>query len=140
MKKLLFLFFSTVAICCYSQNLNRRDSILIDMQEQIWDIQKKVVPRYKIIPTENVYVLLRLNTATGQIDIMQWSLDRKDEFINSINSVNLSNSLTIRNGNFELYPTKNMFQFILIDTSDGRCWHVQWGFETKERWIRRISK
>lgn len=41
-------------------------------------------------------------------------------------------------GNFELYPTQNMYQFLLLDKVTGRTWHVQWGFEEKERWIQRI--
>ena len=31
-----------------------------------------------------------------------------------------------------------MYQFILLDKTDGRTWHVQWG-EKAERWIRRID-
>ncbi len=43
-------------------------------------------------------------------------------------------------GTFELYPTSNMFQFILIDKVYGRKWHIQWGMEEDKRWIRRISR
>ena len=42
-------------------------------------------------------------------------------------------------GTFELYPTKNMYQFILLDKTDGRMWHVQWGTESSKQWIRRID-
>ena len=42
-------------------------------------------------------------------------------------------------GVFELYPTKNMYQFILLDKANGRTWHVQWGLEDEHRWIRRIK-
>jgi hypothetical protein len=28
---------------------------------------------------------------------------------------------------FTLEPTKNIWNFILLDTSDGRTWQVQWG-------------
>lgn len=138
MKNLLFILFTLFAIDVYSQSISSRDSILLDMQEQIWDIQKKMEPRFKLIPTENIYTLLRLNTSTGQVDLLQWHLDRDKEFINSINTENLSLYRNPFSGNFELYPTKNMYQFILIDTRDGRCWHVQWGSKISERWIKRI--
>lgn len=39
---------------------------------------------------------------------------------------------------FELYPTQNMYQFLLLDKTNGRAWHVQWGMEDTKRWIRRI--
>ena len=41
-------------------------------------------------------------------------------------------------GTFELYPTKNIYQFLLLDKVTGRRWHVQWGFESSKRWIKRI--
>lgn len=59
MKNLLFILFTLFAIDVYSQTISSRDSILLDMQEQIWDIQKKMEPRFKLIPTENIYTLLR---------------------------------------------------------------------------------
>lgn len=33
-----------------------------------------------------------------------------------------------------------MWQFILLDGAAGRAWHVQWGFEEKNRWIKRIEE
>lgn len=140
MKKILLFIFSMIALCSYGQSEIPKDSTLLEIQEQIWDIQKKLEPqeRYKIYPTENIYVLLRLDTATGRVDIMQWSLDKEKEFINDINSEDLSLSYTLKNGTFELYPTKNMYQFILMDKTNGRCWHLQWGVKISERWIRRM--
>lgn len=29
-------------------------------------------------------------------------------------------------GRFTLYPTQNVFTFILLDQIDGRMWQVQW--------------
>ena len=56
----------------------------------------------------------------------------------TINSQDLRSDGGYGSGCFELYPTKNMYQFILIDKTDGRTWHVQWGTELSKRWIRRI--
>lgn len=93
--------------------------------------------RYKLYPTENIYNLLQLDTQTGRIEQVQWSLDADKELTVTVNSENLSYG-KYNNGTFELYPTKNMYQFILIDKTDGRKWHVQWGMSDKERWIREI--
>lgn len=92
--------------------------------------------RYKIYKTENLYNMLKLDTATGRIEQVQWSLDDNKEFTIILNSQILS--YTGKIGTFELYPTNNMYQFVLLDTTDGRVWHVQWGTESKKRWIKRI--
>lgn len=83
--------------------------------------------RYKLYPTENMYNLLRLDTKTGMISQVQWSLESKEEGTWTINDMDLSYGYGYGSGSFELYPTKNMYQFILIDKTDGRMWHVQWG-------------
>ena len=38
-----------------------------------------------------------------------------------------------RNGRFFLYPTQNMYNFILLDQIDGRTWQVQWSTEKSQR-------
>ena len=67
---------------------------------------------------------------------LQWSLKAKQEGGVYVNRNYLSFGSTI--GEFELYPTDNMYQFILLNTIDGRCWHVQWGGDDDKRWIRQI--
>lgn len=94
--------------------------------------------RYKLYQTDNIYNLLELDTKTGIIKIVQWSLESEEEFSVYINEKDLSYGIDYGSGCFELYPTKNMYQFILLDKSDGRKWHVQWGHKKTERWIRRI--
>lgn len=42
-----------------------------------------------------------------------------------------------KNGRFFLYPTTNIYNFILLDQIDGRTWQVQWGKEG-ERGVLRI--
>lgn len=97
----------------------------------------KASERFKLYPTENIYTHLLLNTETGQIIQVQWSLKSKEEGSVIVNSRDLSygsGSL----GTFELYPTKNMYQFILLNKEKGTTWHVQWGMKSSERWIREI--
>lgn len=92
--------------------------------------------RYKMYPTENLYNLLKLDTQTGKIEQVQWSLDDDKEFTSTINNQDLSWETGMNS--FELYPTQNMYQFVLLDKATGRTWHVQWGLEDRKRWIRRI--
>ena len=102
------------------------------------DIEKKKKNRYKLYQTENIYTLLQLDTKTGMIEQVQWSLESKNEGSVSINSDDLTYGYGYGSGSFELYPTKNMYQFILLDKTKGKKWHVQWGMEDSKRWIRRI--
>ena len=102
------------------------------------EINSSLKERYKLYQTENIYTLLQLDTKTGQIEQVQWSLDSDNEGSVTINSDDLTYGYGYGSGSFELYPTKNMYQFILIDKTSGKKWHVQWGMESSKRWIRRI--
>lgn len=119
--------------------LNRIDSLVQVTNAWLKQIElDHSLQRYKLYQTENIYTLLQLDTKTGMIEQVQWSLDSENEGSVTINNDDLSYLFGYGSGSFELYPTKNMYQFILLDKTSGRKWHVQWGMETKERWIRRI--
>lgn len=124
-----------------SIQMSKQDSIAVlntDLLDELVAIKRReqISERYKIYPTENIYILIKLDCQTGKLDLIQWSLNSKDEFSATLNDEDLSwvNGLN----SFELYPTKNMYQFILLDKASGRTWHVQWGTKSSENWIRRI--
>ncbi len=95
--------------------------------------------RFELYPTQNTFNFLKLDKKTGKIYQVQWNLEGEKEFSITLNGIDLSQFST--DGNcFKLYPTKNMWQFILLDGASGRAWHVQWGFEEKNRWIKRIEE
>jgi hypothetical protein len=147
MKRLiLLLFVFSMGIICYAQTdslkvINNTNDSLTEISnewlEQI-ELDLSLKQRYKLYPTENIYTFLLLDTKTGMIDKVQWNLDTRKEFSVSINSDDLTYGYGHGSGSFELYPTQNMYQFILLDKTSGRTWHVQWGMEASERWIRRI--
>lgn len=95
--------------------------------------------RFKLYKTENIYNFLELDTKTGKIKQVQWALDEQKEFSVVLNDVDLSLGTSYGSGSFELYPTSNIYQFILIDKTDGRKWHIQWGFGNTKRWIRSMD-
>ena len=146
MKQLLLFFFiglfpiiGKAQTCSIAPNSN--DSIAIRTSELVNELvtlqlMNNRTNRYKIYPTENIYILIKLDTQTGRLELIQWSLKSKDEISVTLNG----NDLSIYDGlnSFELYPTKNMYQFILLDKATGRNWHVQWGTKSSEMWIKRI--
>lgn len=120
--------------------LSKIDTLIMfnnELLQQI-DIDLSLKDRYKLYQTDNIYTFLELDTKTGRIKQVQWSLESDNEGSVSINSDDLTFGYGYGSGSFELYPTKNIYQFILIDKTDGRKWHVQWGMESIQRWIRRI--
>lgn len=92
--------------------------------------------RYKLYQTDNMNYLLKLDTFTGKVWMVQWSLDIAEEGSDVINGEFLSNTNYCK---YELYATKNIYQFMLLDKETGNQWHIQWGLEPENRWIRKID-
>lgn len=87
---------------------------------------------FLLYPTSNVYTFLKLDTRSGRIWQVQYSLD-DNEF-----EVVLSSELLATDGKpgrFALYPTTNTWTFLLLDTINGDVWHVQWSQERSKRGI-----
>ena len=78
------------------------------------DINNSLKNRYKLYGTENMYTLLELDTKTGKIKQVQWSLESDSEGTFTINNDDLSYGYGYGSGSFELYPTKNIYQFISV--------------------------
>ena len=47
-------------------------------------------------------------------------------------------SYIAQNGRFKLYPTGNMYNFVMVDVIDGRTWQVQWNIDDDTRIVRRF--
>lgn len=116
-----------------SNLITSEDAIVLLRDLRALELKKLYANRYKMYPTENIYNLLKLDTQTGRIEQVQWSLEDNKEFTVVINRQDLSWESDLNS--FELYPTQNIYQFILLDKATGRTWHVQWGMEEKKRWI-----
>lgn len=132
---------STNSSKALSKNFEKLDSLLEDHSDLLdaINVNTSLKNRFKLYPTENIYTFLELDTKTGRIWQMQWSMDSGNEGCIPIVDYDLISEEDSYGSNvFELYPTKNMYQFILIDKTSGRAWHVQWGMEYGNRWIRNI--
>lgn len=95
-------------------------------------------PIYQLFPTENTWALLKLNTINGIVSQLHYSISDDFEGELFINSYSLSYDQEEIIGRFTLYPTPNMYNFILIDQIDGRTWKVQWNNDSDKRFMRRI--
>ena len=95
--------------------------------------------KFLLFPTKNIHIFLKLNTRTGEVYMVQYSTDDKEVEV-KIHSYYypLVRKEEQSNGRFYLYPTTNIFNFLLMDQIDGRVWQVQWDFEEKNRLLKRI--
>lgn len=115
------------------------DSITIAQIRAIYDRMENLVPRFKIYKTENTYNLIKLDTATGQTWQVQYRLGDTESMTVVIDDSSLLwYSEPEIAGRFELYPTNNIYQFILIDTQTGRTWQIQWNTTPSKRFRERL--
>lgn len=91
-----------------------------------------LVPGYKLFPTTNMWIFLKLDTSTGLVKMVQYSMEENERLERSINFLPLASGEDAIPGRFNLYSTQNMWTFILLDQVDGRTWQVQWSTSGKE--------
>ncbi|MDR0437080.1 MAG: hypothetical protein LBH22_02120 [Bacteroidales bacterium] len=94
---------------------------------------------YRLFPTENVWTFIKLNTRNGQMWQVQYDVQGDNRGDNrgevSLSSISLVPRASETNGRFTLYPTQNMWTFILLDQIDGNMWQVQWSKDANNRGI-----
>ena len=121
------------------QELHETDSIIALYFDGIYmNIDK---PRFKIYQTENTYNLLKVDTRTGSVWQVQYRMkgvSAQTVPINYMGSLGVVRDEDGWDGRFELYPTKNMYTFILIDSGSGATFQVQWGTEPDYRFMERL--
>jgi hypothetical protein len=98
--------------------------------------------RYVLYPTDNAWTHLMLNTASGLIWQVQWHTDSEYRFTTLLNGESLVPDDEGKDdkptGRFKLYPTKNTYNFLLLDHDMGRTWQVQWNNDADKRFIEYI--
>ena len=95
---------------------------------------------YEIYRTDNLYNVLKLNTRNGIITQVQIGVNKDSTQMETyINDEPLVSIEEQQNGRFALYPTGNMYNFVLLDRISGQTWQVQWHTKPDYRYITRIS-
>lgn len=137
MKRVLYLFVCLFfAIPLWGQSpVTPRDSTLSQIKSLM--TKNSLVGRYKVYPTTNTYNSLRLDTATGEVSALQIGMNSDSdrmEYLICEGIISEDSELII--GRYELYPTNNHYNFILLDTIRGFAYQVQWSTKTNEcgRW------
>ena len=95
---------------------------------------------YRLFPTENMWTFIKLNTRTGEMWKVQYDINGKNRFETFLNILPLVDKDKEVNGRFTLYPTKNIYTYILLDQIDGKQWQVQWSKDIEGRLVLPIEQ
>lgn len=124
-----------MAVCC---------SLTIAAQEPAVEPGAEVVvraaDRYKLYPTSNSFYFLKLDTRTGAIAQIEWSLRVKGCRETPVSAAPVPLSEEAPNGRFELYPTQNGFAFLLQDKIGGETWLLQWNANPAKNRLDKITR
>jgi hypothetical protein len=95
--------------------------------------------KFLLFPTKNIHIFLKLNTSNGEVSMVQYSTKHEQIEIKIKSYMYpLVTKEEESNGRFFLYPTTNIYNFILLDQIDGRVWQLQWGIDEDSRMLIRI--
>ncbi|RKD18205.1 hypothetical protein BCY91_15470 [Pelobium manganitolerans] len=127
--KLITLFFVLFATTSFAQSTS-------EAPHQNISTDSAVV--YRLFSTRNMYTFIKLDTRNGKMWQVQWGTESKYRFETTLSDISRVEKEEEKNGRFFLYPTTNIYNFILLDQIDGRAWQVQWAMEEKDRMVLRI--
>lgn len=104
---LVFILFATASI---AQNTSEAPNQNISTDSAV---------TYRLFSTKNIYTFIKLNTRNGQLWQVQWST-KNNQFETILSDIPRVDKDAEKNGRFFLYPTTNIYNFILLDQIDGR--------------------
>ncbi|MEE9438313.1 MAG: hypothetical protein V3V14_04885 [Saprospiraceae bacterium] len=91
---------------------------------------------YKLFPTQNIWTFIKLNTRNGKMWQVHFTIAEKgaagEIVLNSLPLVRKNEEIDNR---FTLYPTENIYNFILLDQVDGNVYQVQWSMKENHRGV-----
>lgn len=121
----------------YTSSEQFEEAIASGVKYGLLDNQDKLLERYKLYPTNNMWTFLKLDTCTGRVWQVQYDINgdnrMQDLFIFTRLDWDDNWDEMVNVGRFELYPTQNTYNFLLLDQKSGRIWQIQWSTERNNR-------
>ena len=134
MKYLVLLVYMMLATQMISAQSQDTVTSLNDVDEEVINEEN-----FKLYPTQNTFTFLKLDTRDGTILQVQWSHKEANRFESYLNVFPLVSEEEKRPNRFILYPTQNIWTFVLLDQINGNTWQVQWSTDYNDRLILPIS-
>ena len=127
--KFITLTFVLFAIVSFSQTHTKPTSTVQQKQASENTI-------YQLFATKNYWTFIKLDTRNGKMWQVHFKVgddgNRGELVLNSLPLVSEENEIK---GRFTLYPTENIYNFLLLDQIEGTIVQVQWSLEAKNRGI-----
>lgn len=101
-------------------------------------LHAKSEENYKMYPTKNMWIFLKLDTRTGKVWQVQYGFSGDPYGQVIVNDTDLTSGTNDKAGRFELYPTQNMYNFLLLDKISGMVAQIQWDLDADNRGLVRI--
>lgn len=102
-----------------------------------FSVAQNPMATFRLYPTSNLWNFMKLDTRTGQIWMVQYSVKEDSEsFTWAVDPRPIEEPTDANIGRFTLYPTSNIYNFILLDQTDGRTWQVQFSLDDEEKNFR----
>lgn len=132
--KTKLIFVITIFLFAFSVNSQEKQNVTVQPKQ----VSENAI--YQLFPTQNYWTFLKLDTRNGKIWQVHFTVSKEgfegEIILNSDSLLWASEEETIVR--FTLYPTNNIYNFILLDQIDGRTWQVQWNNEKEKRFVSRI--
>ncbi len=128
MKKVLL--FSFILLTTIISTAQTQESAIIEKNQK-----SLLTVKYRLYPTQNMWTFIKLNTRNGKMWQIQFDVEGNNRFETYLNILPLIEKQKEVNDRFTLYPTQNMWTFILLDQYNGKTWQVQWSIEPENRGI-----
>jgi len=123
MRKLFLIFtFATFSIIANAQT---------DVRQVRPDFSQSPNATYRLFPTSNMWIFIKLNTADGRLWLVQYNTEAGKQLEIPLSRIERVDESKKKDGRFTLYATQNMYNFLLLDQIDGRVWQVQWSTDGK---------
>lgn len=132
MKKLLFFSITVIlSMSLFAQDANFEPATIQH------GVSTSSFRTYRLFPTQNMWTFIKLNTRNGLMWQVQYHSENEKRFEAVLNLLPLVNEEQEVDNRFTLYPTENLWTFILLDQINGKTWQVQWSLEPENRriWI-----
>lgn len=90
---------------------------------------------FRLFPTKHIWTFILLDTTNGQAWQVEYTLNGPGyKFPINLRSF-LPEGQKPKNGRFTLYPTHNMYNFMLLDREEATVWQLQWSLKPENRGI-----
>lgn len=137
----LRVFFLSVCLCAMlaACSSGSNEDVVIDKEAFANDVTNPVDANFELYSTSNLWTFIKLDTRTGQMWQVQYDVKGDNRMEVVLNGTPFAQGENAKSGRFGLYPTQNMFTFIMLDRNDGRTWQVQWSIEESNRMVLPIN-